>query len=91
MSALYLPKQEEQAFSKEVTHFIQDPQDPPASAAALTLWLPLSLEVHSGIIVPARLFCIVFFFFNIYLFIWLCQVLVAAHRIFDLPCSIRVI
>jgi len=28
-------------------------------------------------------------FFSKYLFIWLCQVLVAALRIFHLPCSMR--
>ena len=83
MSALYLPKQEEQAFSKEVTHFIQDPQDLPASAAALTLWLPLSLVIHSGIIVPSHVFCIVFF--KKYLFIYLAVPgLSCITQIFDL-------
>ena len=28
-----------------------------------------------------------FFFKNMYLFTWLCQVLVVAHRIFDLHCG----
>ena len=64
MSALYLPKREEQVLCK-VTHSIQDPE-----VRSSSIWLSVSQEIHPRIIIPFYLFC-KFHFISFVFFFWL--------------------
>ena len=47
------------------------------------------VSVHTPVCMHASFVCVCGLFLSIYLFIWLCWVLVEAYGIFDLRCGIR--
>ena len=47
------------------------------------------VSVHTPVCMHASIVCVCGLFLSIYLFIWLCWVLVEAYGIFDLRCGIR--